>query len=334
MIEPKLVQPSRESSDELERIERVIRAVFRKEIYLPLIKELGEKQSELLKNSMNSLLDAIKSGRIEYYRGSFNGRWSSQISKELRALGAQWDRKTWTFKLPQSSLPIEIRMAISSSKSRFEQKIESVDRILSQMLPEKIADKVKVTKYFDTTLFKVERSFLKSVDKIAVAPQLTPEQRRKIAESWQENMDLKIKGWTQEEILKLRKGIQKTLFAGNRRESMLHTIQKSYDVGVNKAKFLARQETNLLISKFKEVRYQEAGSEIFKWRTVSGSPAHPVRPEHKVLDGKYFRWDDPREVNINGKFVSGGARKPEPNKNPKQDYNCRCTAIPVFDFKR
>ena len=283
MIEPKLVQPSRESSDDLEKIERVIRAVFRKEIYLPLIKELGEKQSELLKNSMNSLLDAIKSGRIEYYRGSFNGRWSSQISKELRALGAQWDRKTGTFKLPQSSLPIEIRMAISSSKSRFEQKIESVDRILSQMLPEKIADKVKVTKYFDTTLFKVERSFLKSVDKITVAPQLTPEQRRKIAESWQENMDLKIKGWTQEEILKLRKDIQKTLFAGNRRESMLHTIQKSYDVGMNKAKFLARQETNLLISKFKEVRYQEAGSEIFKWRTVSGSPAHPVRPERKFL---------------------------------------------------
>lgn len=333
-IVSKIIQPSKDRSDELDEIERVIRRAFRDQIYLPLVEELDESPRKVLKNSNEYLLEAIRTGRISFYRGVFSGRWSAKISKELRALGAQWDRKTGTFKLPQSSLPLDVKMAISSSVSRFEQKVAALDQKLSQILPVKIADEIKVGKYFDTTLFKTEKSFRKSVEKITVAPQLTKEQREKIVESWQENLRLKIKGWTQEEILNLRKDIKKSLFAGNRREAMVGAIQKSYGVGISKAKFLARQETNLLIAQFKEVRYRDAGSRVYKWHCVAGSPRHPVRPTHKILDNKFFRWDDPRECDIRGNFISGGVRKPESNKNPKQDYNCRCSALPVFDFKK
>ena len=55
-------------------------------------------------------------------------------------------------------------------------------------------------------------------------------------------------------------------------------IQKSYGVTANKAKFLARQETKLLTTTLKEVRYVDAGVTKYKWKSVTGTAAHPVRP--------------------------------------------------------
>ena len=41
-------------------------------------------------------------------------------------------------------------------------------------------------------------------------------------------MRLYIKKWTGEEIVKLRERVEKTATAGNRYESLISTIQKSY----------------------------------------------------------------------------------------------------------
>jgi SPP1 gp7 family putative phage head morphogenesis protein len=325
------LKPLKDSDKDFEVIEKKLRALWKNEIYLPLIKELGEKSS-VLKNSTDNLLSAIKSGRIEYYHGSFSGKFNATISKELKDLGAQWDRKTETFKLPQTALTIEIRNAISASVSHFHAKIAGIDHKLMQILPVEIADKFKIESHLDQTLWKVEKEFNGSLRNLTVAPTLERASRRRLAVEWATNMKLWIKTWTIKAVTQLRKDLQASVFAGNRNEAAIKIIKDSYGQSINKAKFLARQETRLLLTKYKQTRYEDAGVNEYRWscanRPHQPSDAAPllkgeVRHDHAVLEGKIFRWDNPPITNH-----ETGARN-----NPGQDFNCRCFAIPIVSFK-
>lgn len=321
------LKPIKESSKDYEDIERRIKRFFKYEIYLPILKLLGEKSSAIT-NSSSSLLLAIKSGRVQFHSGRFTGKLSAPISRDLRSLGAIYEQSDGSYRIKKADLPYEVRSAISSSYATFQRKIDAIDQRLAKILPEEITDKLNLDKLFDRALWKVDRSLHKTMKSITVVPQLTPERRKRIADEWTKNMDLYIKDFKQKEIKELRERMQKTVFAGNRYESAVDEIKKSYGVSERKAKFLARQETSLLMTKFKQIRYEEAGVKRYKWTCVTGTPLHPVRPMHKALgdrskNGETFTWSNPPITN------------PEGNKNnPGQDYNCRCYAIPIVSFKR
>lgn len=326
------LRPLKDNDRDYEPIEKQIRKLWRKLFYDPLVRELGEKTRVLKNAKPRGLADAIKSGRIQFYRGEFSGRMSSSISKELKELGASWDAKTRTWKLPQSSLPIEIRNAISASAARFEQKLDGIDQTLAKILPEEIADSLNISDHFDATLWKVDRDFRGSLRNISIPPQISADQRKRISTEWSNNLKLPIKDWTQKEVVKLRKDIRESIYAGNRNEALVKIIQKSHQSSIKKAKFLARQETRLLLTKYKQVRYEEAGVNEYRWG-ISNNPIQPstsapyikgqVRHDHGMLAGKIFRWDTPPITN-----TLTGARN-----NPGQDFNCRCYAIPIVKFK-
>jgi len=316
------LRPIRETASDYEEIEKALIALFKKEIYLPLLALLSEKSSTL-KNSRDELIDAILSGRIRFYRGSFSGRFSSTLSKELRNFGAEWDRKQGWWKIPRSKLSPEILNAIDQAEARFEQTARRIDRKLDELLSAEIADKLKIEELFDRTIWRVEKRFEDSVKNIEVAAKMTPDRARRISAEYSENMKLYIKDWTEKEIVTLRKKVSESTFKGVRYESMIATIQKSYGVSQSKAKFLARQETSLLRTKYVETRYQEAGVNSYRWQTVLGTPAHPVRPMHKALNGKIFTWDNPPVTSEDGQ-----------RNNPGQDYNCRCVAVPMVNYKK
>jgi uncharacterized protein with gpF-like domain len=308
-----------------------------KYLYLPLLKEL-ELPQKTIKNAAHSdpLINALFTGQVNYSAGTFYGKFNAAISKRLRELGATFDRKTSTYKLKESELPIEIRNVISASKVRFEEKMKKLDDKLAKIIPEELAEQFKCADIFDKTLWKADRDFSKNVKKITVAPQLTDAQRKKIADEWQNNMKLWIRGWTEDQIKELRKNIFEDVMKGTRRDAhvpaifeVTKTIQKSHEKAVNKAKFLAHQETRLLMAKFKEVRYTEVGFHEYIWRTVhrpvDSSPDHHtlgnVRYSHGQLNNKIFRWDNPP--------VSTNPGEPARKNNPGQDYNCRCFARPI-----
>lgn len=314
------LDPIIEDESDYDLLESEIIKLLQKEIYLPMLSELRIPKS-ILKNSIGDLIDDIGSGQITYERGRFTGKFSSRISRDLRALGAVWDRKTSSYRIAHALLPVDVKTAIALSLAKFEERLRNIDRRLSQILPEEIAERLKVEEIFDATLWKVDKSFRRSVRNITVAPELTPERRRKIAEEYTFNMKLEIKKWADEEIIRLRQQMQKSAFSGVRYESMIGVIQRSYGVGKNKAKFLARQETGLLMAKFKASRYTDAGVNEYRWGCVVASPKHPVRPMHKALEGKVFRWDTPPVTDIKGS-----------RNNPGEDYNCRCFARPIVKF--
>lgn len=330
----KVIAPLPDNQKNYEAIEKKIKDLWRDEIYLPLIRLLGEPVRTLFVNARNDdgLLEAIKTGRITFYRGAFSGRLSASISKDLKALGAQWNTKTRTWRLPQSSLSIEVRNAISASESQFRAKIAGIDKKLAQILPEEVAQKIKISKLFSDTLWKVDGQIRSTLESITIAPSLTKVWREKIADEWQNNMELWIKDWTEKEIVKLRKNLQLSIFAGNRHESAIKIIQASHGASLNKAKFLARQETRLLLTKFKETRYRDAGSEEYIWG-ISNHPIQPqngppikgaVRHDHGVLAGKRFKWSNPPVTD----------KKSGRRNNPGQDFNCRCFAKPIVRFKK
>lgn len=319
----------KESTEDYDTVERRIKALLKKEIYYPLLREL-KMGSSTLKNAKDSsaLIDAIRSGQITFYRGTFSGKFSSAISRELKSLGASWDRKNKTFKINQGSLPLDVRIAASSSEFQFTKKLDAIDKKLAEISPAELAEKLKVSDAFDRTLWKVEKDFQASVKGITVAPQLTAKEGKRISAEWQTNMQLYIKDFTEKEIATLRKDMKESAFTGNRYGSMVKTIQESYGVSANKAKFLARQETSLLMAKYKQVRYQESGIDEYYWYHVAGSSKHPVRPIHKALGDamdngkkKIYRFSQPPIVDKEGN-----------RKNPGQDYNCRCTARPIVRF--
>ncbi len=295
-------------------------SLFLEQIYQPLLAIL-QRDDDQLQNSMDGLIKAIETGKIVFYRGRFTGNLTSSLSRDLKKLGAKWDRRQGCFTIPLASLDPDMRRAISLAEARFKQTFSRVQSYLSTIAPEEVADKFKAEKLFDRTIFKVEKSFQESVKGITIAPELTDDQRARIAEEYSKNMQLYIKDFAEKEIEELRKRIQENSFKGIRYESVIKEIQRSYGVSVNKARFLARQETSLLMTKYKQVRYQAAGVNEYVWRCVAGSPAHPVRPWHKKHDGKVFRWDKPPQTDAKGN-----------RKNPGQDYNCRCVARPIVRF--
>ena len=303
----------------------LIREALKKKIYLPLLSAIGEKKSALQNASeYEALWLALNKGTLTYNRGKFSGKFDSAITKKLKSLGAEWDRRSGTFNLPLAQIPTELEMVIRATEHRFSEKISGLDIQLRKILPEQLVEGINLAPMLDTTIFKVESRFRENVKHIALSPELTDEQRRKIADEWQGNLRLYIKKFADEEILSLREKIRATTFAGDRYGSFIKVIERSYGVTENKAKFLARQETKLLTTKYQESRYLGAGIPEYRWKCVTGTKDHPTRPRHKELDGTIQRWDKPP--------ISTGPGEPVIRNNPGQDYGCRCSAIPIVRF--
>lgn len=304
-----------------EQIELIIQKLFRDHIYLPLVKELGEGPKSL-QNANDDLARSLAKGKIRYYRGAFSGKFNSTLTRELKRLGAKWDRRQGVFKIPLGSLPTELRVAITLSEDRFARVVEKINKMIGNILPEKISEQFKIEKRFDTMIMKLDDKIQSGMKGLAVSPKLSDRARDKIATDYTTNLRKYISDFTVKEIVSLRERIEKNVLTGGRYEEMMKTIQHSYGVSQNKAKFLARQETNLMMAKFKESRYQDAGINEYIWRCVPGSKNHPVRPMHKALDGTRQRFDKPPITDEKGQ-----------RNNPGEDYNCRCYARPIVSFK-
>ncbi len=123
--------------------------------------------------------------------------------------------------------------------------------------------------------------------------------------------------------------IETSITAGNRYDSLIKVIERQYGVMTSKARFIARQETNLFLAAFKKARYTSAGSQTYIWGCVKmphdTSPDHHtlgnVRYYHGILEGSIQRWDNPPPTDAKGN-----------RNNPLEDFGCRCFAIPQIEF--
>lgn len=276
-------------------------------------------------NSKKGLIDALHGGKIQYRDGYFIGEFNASISKTIVNLGGTWDKNRKSFKISLDALPIEIKTAISASKQKTERIVSKLTAELDRI--EEANESLESYKIpfgpdVDKVLNDLDVQFEKvTPDDLVITPKLDDATRDRLRGEYHENLNYYVKGWREEAIYRLRKQIDKNAFDGFRSKRMMETIQAEYGVSKNKAKFLARQETSLLVSAYRKSRYEKIGSWGYIWST---SHDVRVRHDHKRLDGKTFSWDDPPIVD-----QDTGRRA-----HPGQDFQCRCVALPLFDEQK
>ena len=294
-------------------IEREIQRAFDEILYRKLFEIVGIGEFH---NSMNALLDAIRNGGIWYENGEFKGSFSAKITVELRKIGAEYKPATRTWKLKE--LPTDVKFAQAEADDVARSMRQKIISVLDDITPDQLDLFYHIKSKYEHTLDAMEHDFESAVAAISIKPVLNEYQKTILSTEYTTNLDLYIKGWLEDTIPKLREEVQEHAFKGGRAESLSRVIMDSYGTSQNKAKFLARQETSLLMSKFKESRYTDIGITKYKW---SGADDFRERPDHKALNGKIFRFDTPPITD----------RKTGARNNPGEDFNCRCQAIPIVE---
>ena len=129
-----------------------------------------------------------------------------------------------------------------------------------------------------------------------------------------------VKEWTSEYLIpEMRQRVQEAVLSGYRADYVQKMLEKEFGIAKRKAKFLARNETSIMLAEYRKTEYQKIGINHFIWSTTMDGRE---REEHAKLNGKWFRFDNPPEIGkVNGRTVTG---------LPGEIYNCRCHIIPYI----
>jgi SPP1 gp7 family putative phage head morphogenesis protein len=328
----KPIEPKNAWSVALQReLERAIYEV----IYEPLIE--AEKATENARDS--KLRRAIKNGDVTYDGFGFRAvKWSAALSRELKNMGARFDRKRSTWNIPRPQMPTEISDAVreatkanESLMSKFKAALDNMaDNMKKRIVGMGIKEKSK------PIADKTEKAFKQTVlNPIAVQPNLTPEQqifvdqeynqsvtrpiRLMLDNEFEDNISESLLYYTQEEVERLREMVANHVGRGAPRAELRRKVDARLGVGYNRAKFIARQETALYTSHLKQAKYRASGIKQYEWKTVGDGA---VRHDHAELNRKVFSWNDPPIVD-----ERTGRRA-----HPGEDFNCRCVAAPIITF--
>lgn len=313
----KTLKPIRNKPDLHIPVERSIMRMFDDVIYKAIMKIITEATGQKI-NARSVLEQAIISGRVQYVNGRFYGSFNSKISKELKAMGAKYSASLKSYGIQKTLLTPSVTIAVATSRRVFE---DMHKNILDKLDVDNITRQIEEMDYsgeFSTALNDVESQFQSTTSSIGVDARLTEEAKILIAEQYNNNLNLYIKDFTQKNIVELREKVWQNTFNGYRTDRLIKIIQDDRKVSHNKAKFLAKQETNLFLSKYKQSRYADVGVTKYRWRT-SGLPS--VRSDHKRLNGQIFSFDAPPVTNL-----STGT-----HNNPSEDFGCNCIAEPIID---
>jgi SPP1 gp7 family putative phage head morphogenesis protein len=302
-----------------EPAEKQVLAILYDILFLPIVAMLKPVKQPVILNAMRDPLEeAIKRGQVQYDNGVFSGRFNAAISHKLKDLGAKMDKRTGHFKLDPAKVPDSIRsqagLAQSNAKDLHTAIVRKLDQIKAN-IDEILKPKVISAKNPVSAIYS---DFQQASKGLMVIPELSQAAKDRIQADYNDNMKLDIKTWVDEEVKELRAVVTENATAGYRASNLIKGIRERYDVTKNKAKFLARQETGLMMSKFRRERFADAGVTMYRWAATKDPR---TRHTHQSLDGQEFRYDTPPIVdNATGRRA-----------NPGCDYNCRCLDIPILD---
>jgi SPP1 gp7 family putative phage head morphogenesis protein len=297
-------------------IEKEIQRLFNELIYQPLIKVMREPFPQYTNQKISALLEAVHAGRVWYQDSQFMGNFNSSISKELKALGAHWNPVAKSWGLSPANVPVDVRFAAARAAERTAAIRYNMLRVLDMVDVEEVDKKSTTKEKYRQSLGNMQADFYDAAKAISIVPEITSTMYDTIASQWGTNLDLYIKGWISDNVIKLREQVQGHVMQGGRAEGLVKMIEENYGVSRRKAEFLARQETSLLMSKFQESRYADVGVTEYTWKTAHDER---VRPDHKKLNGKVFSFSSPPVTD----------RRTGARNNPGEDFGCRCIAVPL-----
>lgn len=110
---------------------------------------------------------------------------------------------------------------------------------------------------------------------------------------------------------RVHKIAQEGITTGKRASDVAEDIMKTGLVTRSRADLIAQTEVSRVATELTKSRAEHIGSEFFIWRT---SKDESVRHDHRILEGKSFRWNDPpiADQRTGVRALPGGI------------YRCRC----------
>ena len=268
---------------------------------------------------------ALQSGRVWYSDGVFCGQFNAAVSREIRELGGTPDPVLGTFKLSQDKIPFGLRHSMALAAERSQDLHREIENLLTKMEANVLGASagLSIGKLLDRVAVDLQNQFVRQVaeikpSEVAIGLKLDPSIAATLRTELVENLNLEIKGWASDAIVALREKVQTNALAGFRADRLAKQIAAERGISLRKANFIAEQETSLFVSKWREQRAKDIGSTRYKWST---SHDERVRPDHRLLNGKVFSFDDPPVTNR-----ATGAKN-----NPGFDWRCRCVAMPIVE---
>ena len=326
-MKPELLKPILDRKAYSDTIAKKLEFELYVNIFKPVMDILGIRLSQiapgrakaLKANAKGELLaKSLELGIVALAGGYVVGRFNAELSKEIRSLGGVWDKRKKAWKLNLANLSIDTKQKIQSAQAaNLDKANKAMDKLLE--IQKSGFPEIDVSGISDMILDDLRKQFdTTAATKLEIPMAYSGFISKELKDGYTENLDLYIKGWANESVVRLLGQVQESASRGYRAESMREAIQAEYGVSQRKAKFIARQETSLLVSKFREATYKEAGVPAYQWSTSSD---HRVRDSHKDLNGTIHRWDSPPIVDpVKGRRA-----------HPGEDFGCRCVAIPILE---
>lgn len=286
-------------------------------IYKHMFKMLDIKA----RNDENVLIDALNRGEIFYVDGGFKAKkqFSNAVASELIRLGAKYDSYTHSFVISKDLLSPQVNEVIQNNLLRAQTKLNLINDFLAdiQLNLDQIIETMIFDNEIETIVNDVGEQVERNVRKIhIISPELTDQQKREIAADYTYNMQYYIKKWASDRIPLMRKKVQQAILDGYREDQVQEMLEKEYNVGKKKAKFLAHNETSIMLAALKKSMYTEMGFTEFIWQTILDGRERLL---HKQLHGKIFAFDSPPIID----------ERTGQTGLPGQTYNCRCNLIPI-----
>ncbi len=132
------------------------------------------------------------------------------------------------------------------------------------------------------------------------------------------NVDL-IKTIPRNSLGKIEEMVYRLYMDGTSNTNIVKEIHKQYSISKRHARMIARDQTAKLNADITEYQQRDAGIRRYEW---SSSGDERVRKSHRKLDGHIFSWNAPPETDMGRRC------------HPGQDYQCRCCALPIFEFDK
>lgn len=315
-------------------MERQVMAIFKKILFDPIVFVVLDTHpaispKKILNAAKDDLAEAMRKGDVQYHDGVFSGTFRARTSRALREMGAVFDQRSKTYKINPANVPSEVKtsaalyaMKAKETNAAIARKLDDVQASLDTILARSEVNA-------QSLVGRVVKDFHDVARKIEIPVNMSEDSKRRMATEYSQNMNLWIKKWCEEEIQELRGKVEQNAEGGYRFDRLIGAIQSRYSVSKSKAQFLARQETSLFVSKFREEHFGDAGITRYRWRTSHDERVRPAPwvkgkarlDNHRILDGKIFYYSSPPVVDM-----ASGRRA-----NPGQDYNCRCVDEPVLE---
>ncbi len=304
-------------------VEKALFSYLWEGIYKPMF-EILDIKSVVARNSLDVITEALREGKIYYADGGFKAKdkFTNAQSLQLQKWGAVWDKREKMYRLPQDKLPDELRVTLAQAQINAENQIKLLQGYIDQVefnIPY-IVESMVFDNEVKTILDDAGNEIKKNVKHLnIIEPELSDAQKQEIARTYTENVrGYVIKDFANERIPEMRRKIQELILKGYRLDKVQELLQKEYGIMSRKAKFLAQNETTIMLAEYKKVTYKEMGFDKFIWRTITDGRERDL---HKALNGTVWRYDDPPVID----------ERTGQKGLPGQTYNCRCEAIPYHD---